>query len=57
MPGNPLPTVPNALPWLEGTVTPCGTLEPDAVEEPEEDCAVAGFGNGRAPKGWGFCPG
>jgi hypothetical protein len=37
MPGNPLPIVPKDFPWLEGTVTPCGTPEVDAVEEPEGD--------------------
>jgi hypothetical protein len=57
MPGNPLPTVPNDLPWLEGMVTPCGTPAPEAVEVTEEDCAARGFGIGKVPRGWGFCPG
>lgn len=57
MPGNPLPTVPNDLPWLEGMVTPCGTPAPEAVEVTEEDCAAREFGIGKVPRGWGFCPG
>jgi hypothetical protein len=56
MPGSPLPIVPNALFWLEGMVTLCGALAPEAVEEMEEDCARA-LGIGKTPGDCGLCPG
>ena len=40
--------VPNDLPWLEGMVTPCGALAPEAVEEIGDGCA-RGFEPGKGP--------
>jgi hypothetical protein len=56
MPGSPLPIVPKDLLRLEGTVTLCGALAPEAVEETDEDCVMV-FGRGTVPCGCGFCPG
>ncbi len=55
MPGNPAPTVPNDLPRLDGWVTPCGALAPEAVEDIVDD----GVGGcvGSVPSGWVFWPG
>lgn len=55
MPGSPLPIVPKDFLWLEGIVTLCGALAPEAVDEMEEDCARA-FGIGKIPKDCIFCP-
>lgn len=48
--------VPKDLPWLDGMVTPCGALAPEAVEEIEDGCASR-FEPGRVPNDCAFCPG
>ena len=54
--GHPVRTVPNDLSWLEGMVTPCGALAPEAVEDTDDDCA-RGLGMVKAPNDCEFCPG
>ncbi len=50
MPGKSLPIVPNDLPLLDGVVTGCGALAPEAVDVMVADCSK-GFGRGAVPKG------
>lgn len=49
IPGNPLPMVPNDLPWLEGIVLLWGALAPEAVEVIVDCCANGFCRSGRVP--------